>query len=224
MEWSVTPAIGGVRIEENEAIRGRAFFYPGRLQGRYTIILRDKQHHCKPASLNISVDTDYTQYVSVLAGNGVGAGVTAEFPGLTIPAYAGVESLRAVYAQTEVASETAYQFGLKTLDPRIYISGGYLVRTSMLRQNPNSGFGLALERLPDVDRRFSMQWGIWYFPSMNGAARYTLFRCRVGETATMLPDARIFILLMAQLEHQIALGSSAQESRFSSYVGVGLRL
>jgi hypothetical protein len=90
------------------------------------------------------------------------------------------------YGQAPVQSFTAQEaqldarFGLKLFDPRIYLAVSYLSLThdyDNLYDYPTlHGFGLGLEKLPDLDqKRISLYGSAYYHPSMSGKFTYPAF-------------------------------------------------
>jgi hypothetical protein len=89
-------------------------------------------------------------------------------------------------------------FDLKVADPRIYLGIGYLVRNTNYEggtfEGPAQGFGGGIEKLPDIDQRFSIYGSVFYYPSVTtnsnqnvgngalGAVQYRILKYRVGAT------------------------------------------
>jgi hypothetical protein len=78
------------------------------------------------------------------------------------------------YNQTSVAAFTARdqdfegKFGLKIIDPRIYIGVGYVYRTDNYGYPAQSGVGVGGEKLPDLDQPFSLYGSAFYYPQISG--------------------------------------------------------
>ncbi len=78
------------------------------------------------------------------------------------------------YGQTYVpgfqASDTDFdaRFGLKVVDPRIYIGVSYLWHTVNYGYPRTSGVGFGIEKLPDLDQAFSVYGSVYYYPSVSG--------------------------------------------------------
>jgi hypothetical protein len=60
------------------------------------------------------------------------------------------------------------RLGLKVADPRIYIGVGYLWRAENYGYPKQHGVGFGVEKLPDLDQRFSLYGSAWYYPSISG--------------------------------------------------------
>ena len=74
------------------------------------------------------------------------------------------------------------RFGLKVVDPRIYVAVGYLWTVNNYGYPRLNGFGFGLEKLPDLDQPFSVYGSVYYYPSIQGnldAATSPLF---AGQT------------------------------------------
>ncbi len=78
------------------------------------------------------------------------------------------------YGQSSVPAFTARdqdfegKFGLKVLDPRIYVGIGYVYRTSNYGYPAQSGVGFGAEKLPDLDQPFSVYGSAFYYPQISG--------------------------------------------------------
>jgi hypothetical protein len=59
-------------------------------------------------------------------------------------------------------------FGLKVVDPRIYIGVSYLWRSVNYGYPIENGVGFGLEKLPDLDQPFSVYGSVYYYPSIQG--------------------------------------------------------
>jgi len=60
------------------------------------------------------------------------------------------------------------RFGLKVVDPRIYIGVSYLWRYENTGYPLQSGVGFGIEKLPDLDQPFSVYGSVYYYPSISG--------------------------------------------------------
>ena len=58
--------------------------------------------------------------------------------------------------------------GFKVFNPRVYLGIGYLWRSSSYGYPQQSGLGFGLEKLPDLDKRFTPYGSAWYYPSVRG--------------------------------------------------------
>jgi len=60
------------------------------------------------------------------------------------------------------------RFGLRVLNPRIYIGVGYLWRGNNAGYPSMNGVGFGLEKLPSLDRPFDFYGSAYYYPSIKG--------------------------------------------------------
>ncbi|GAC1390409.1 MAG: hypothetical protein NVSMB31_07430 [Vulcanimicrobiaceae bacterium] len=74
------------------------------------------------------------------------------------------------FAPALQAREEDYDFraGIRALEPRLYLGVSYLQRTENYGYPRLRGFGVGLEKLPDVDQTFSVYGGAYYYPSVSG--------------------------------------------------------
>jgi hypothetical protein len=82
------------------------------------------------------------------------------------------------------------RFGLKVVDPRIYVGVGYLSRSENYGYPRQGGVGFGIEKLPDLDQPFSVYGSVWYYPEVkatyNGADfSYRMTKFQVGATYTI---------------------------------------
>jgi hypothetical protein len=93
------------------------------------------------------------------------------------------------------------RFGLKVADPRIYIGIGYLFRNTNYEggafPTQQSGLGFGAEKLPDLDRSFSLYGSVYYYPSVStnsaqnlgggntGQVQYRILKYNVGGTVDL---------------------------------------
>jgi hypothetical protein len=91
---------------------------------------------------------------------------------------------------TAVDTDFDARFGLKVVDPRIYIGVGYLTRAENYGYPRQSGIGMGIEKLPDLDQSFSIYGSAWYYPSVSanvaaGSFSYRDLKYQVGGTLTL---------------------------------------
>ena len=60
------------------------------------------------------------------------------------------------------------RFGLKVIDPRVYIAVGYMQRNNNHGYPGLAGVGFGAQKLPDFEHSFSFQGGVFYYPSIKG--------------------------------------------------------
>jgi len=74
-----------------------------------------------------------------------------------------------VPAFTGTEDDVDARLALKVADPRIYLGvGGYFKHNNYLGYPNLVGIGAGLEKLPDLDRAFSLYASIWYYPYISG--------------------------------------------------------
>ncbi len=103
------------------------------------------------------------------------------------------------------------RFGLKVLNPRVYVGVGYMWRTNSYGNPHESGFGYGIEKLPDLQQPLSFYGSAWFYPSVRGnytdpvtgfgwtpahnvlkyavGLNYTLFNTAGGATGPLFLDA-----------------------------------
>ena len=85
------------------------------------------------------------------------------------------------------------RFGIKVLDPRIYIGIGYLWRTSNYGYPTENGVGFGAEKLPDLNLPFSVYGSVFYYPNAKGnftdpgtgigySLAYNILKYQIGAT------------------------------------------
>ncbi len=98
--------------------------------------------------------------------NGLPGGAPAGDPGCVTPI--GGQGSVFVPAFTAKDTDVDARFGLKVLDPHVYIGVGYLWRTTNYGYPRQSGVGFGLEKLPDLNQTFSVYGSAYYYPSVKG--------------------------------------------------------
>jgi hypothetical protein len=127
-------------------------------------------------------------------------------------------------------------FGLKVVDPRIYIGVGYLWRQENYGYPIENGVGFGLEKLPDLDQPFSVYGSIYYYPSIQGPTpgsylpggqlSYRDLKYQGGITYTIGSFSGFGVFLDANyLGDQLRVKSLApsQANHSAAAVGIGLK-
>ncbi len=82
------------------------------------------------------------------------------------------------------------RFGLKIADPRIYIGVGYIFRNSNYEggafPTQEHGVGGGIEKLPDLDQRFSVYFSTYYFPNVTTGDNNNLGNGYFGNVAVRI--------------------------------------
>jgi len=142
-----------------------------------------------------------------------------------------------VYVPGFTAKDTDYDavFGLKVVDPRIYIGVGYLWRQENYGYPIENGVGFGLEKLPDLDQPFSVYGSVYYYPSIQGPTpgsylpggqlSYRDLKYQGGITYTIGKFAGFGVFLDANyLGDQLRVKSNAPSSENHAAAAVGLGL
>lgn len=64
------------------------------------------------------------------------------------------------------------RLGLRLLDPRLYASIAYTVRSNNYSYPTLRGLGLGIEKLPDFEGPIGIHFGYWYYPDISGTYSY----------------------------------------------------
>jgi len=99
------------------------------------------------------------------------------------------------------------RFGLKIADPRIYVGVGYMYRTGNYGYPKESGVGVGLEKLPDLDQPFSVYGSVWYYPTVKGTTG-TVCTDPTGKCATLGSYSVSYSVLKFQLGGTFNFGAS----------------
>jgi Copper amine oxidase N-terminal domain len=164
----------------------------------------------------------------------VGFGQTQAFNGLG-QAY--------VPAFTATESDFDVRLGFQVAAPRVYIGGSYYRKNYNYLGYPNlSGFGFGLDKLPDLDKPFSIDGNVWYYPSVSGnytyptsvflgplsgsviKLQYSVLKYRAGATFD-LGATPLYLEAGYQGEHFTGKSNApANTSITSPFVGLGLHI
>jgi len=98
------------------------------------------------------------------------------------------------------------RLGLRVAQPRIYIGVGYLWRNVDYGYPQQRGLGFGLEKLPDLDKTFSLYGSAWYYPNINGnctnlslcpagpmTLSYRMLKYQIGGTLNFGNPAGVFL-------------------------------
>ena len=72
------------------------------------------------------------------------------------------------------------RFGLRVAEPRIYVGVGYMWRSNNYNYPNLRGIGYGIEKLPDLDKMFSLYGSAWYYPNVRGDCTDTVNICPGG--------------------------------------------
>ena len=121
------------------------------------------------ATCNTVVGNDPKYQGGTCPSNDPGCVTTVGYP-LT-QAYNGLGQAY-VTAFTAQENDVDAHFGLRVLNPRIYLAVAGIFRNTNYLGYPNtSGVGFGIEKLPDLDQHFSLYGSAFYYPNVSG--KYT---------------------------------------------------
>jgi hypothetical protein len=110
-----------------------------------------------------------------------------------------------VPAFTAKDTDVDARLGLKVADPHIYIGVGYLWRTTNYGYPRQNGVGFGLEKLPDLDKVFSVYGSAYYYPSIKGTCgtdvcptgpfdlQYRVLKYQIGGTLSFGGSFPVFL-------------------------------
>ncbi|MBV9972968.1 MAG: hypothetical protein JO135_06505 [Candidatus Eremiobacteraeota bacterium] len=152
-----------------------------------------------------------------------------------VPAIGGNGAANSVGAFTARNWDYDVRAGFRVIEPRIYLSATYLQRTNNYGYPRLSGYGVSLEKLPDVDQILSLYGGAQYYPIVRGnftdAAgttfnlAYHVLRYDVGLTLKPSTYSPLFIDAGYLGDNSHNAGNAPSNiTRSGPYVGIGLTL
>jgi hypothetical protein len=68
-----------------------------------------------------------------------------------------------------IDGDVSTRLGVKVANPRIYIAAAYMITSNNYGYPITHGFGYGVEKLPDLDRRFSFFASYYYYPENEGS-------------------------------------------------------
>ncbi len=127
------------------------------------------------------------------------------------------------------------RLGLKVMNPRIYIGIGYMWRGNNAGYPRMSNVGFGIEKLPDLDRPFSIYGSVWYYGNVKGTTNasysggtsytlaYNVLKTQLGLSYSFA-NSPLFIEAGVDGESQQAkTNAPGGGSNFGAYVGLGLK-
>ncbi len=97
---------------------------------------------------------------------------------VTVPGFnqvAAIQALTQVFVPTFTASEDALNahLGIKVADPHVYVAVAYYRKSyDYLGYPAIGGIGVGLDKLPQLDKFFSLYGEAWYFPNVSGTYHF----------------------------------------------------
>ena len=184
-----------------------AFGVPWMLEGNYEQL--NYPHNCSVTSLGTPAASCYVTTIG-------GLGSTA------VPAF----------------SVSSYNFetrlGLRVLQPRIYIGVGYLWRSNNAGYPRMSNIGFGAEKLPDLDRTFSIFGNVWYYGNVKGnftdpsgnayQLSYNILKGELGVVYSLYHSPLFFEGgAIGESDHN-KTNAPGNASNFGPYIGIGLKI
>ena len=127
------------------------------------------------------------------------------------------------------------RFGIKVLNPRVYIGIGYIWRGNNAGYPRMNNIGFGIEKLPDLDQAFSVYGSLWYYGNVKGntAANYTggvslplaynVLKTQLGVTYSF-KDSPLFLEAGILGESQKNKTNAPSDGSNSAiYAGIGLK-
>jgi hypothetical protein len=136
--------------EFSNGIVGQGFSYDGRAAAEFPLL-----------GLPWMIEGDYRHYEYYHNGTN---------PATDPSGYVNAIGAGSYYATGFKAMDTDLdaRFGLKVVDPRVYVGISYLYRYGNYGYPGQNGFGFGIEKLPDLDQAFSVYGSLYYYPSVVG--------------------------------------------------------
>lgn len=174
------------------------------------------------SSLTGLLKVDYRQY---------------EYPaaGTTFNLIGGGTAYQAPFAARE--QDYDIRAGVRALEPRLYLAVSYLRDSTNYGYPAVRGYGLGLEKLPDVDQTFSVYGSAYYYPKVQGTylqqvgpnagtsyqLAYHRFRYDLGITLKPSTNSPVFLDAGYLGDHTRNAGNApANVIRAGPFVGVGV--
>ena len=126
------------------------------------------------------------------------------------------------------------RFGLKVIDPRIYVGVGYLYRTNNYGYPKLNAFGYGAEKLPDLNQPFSVYGSAWYYPNAKGnftdpgtglgyTLAYNILKYQVGGTIAFGKSPVFIDLGYMGLNGKNKTNAPVDFSENGPYLGLGIK-
>jgi hypothetical protein len=184
-----------------------AFGLPWMVEGQYTQL--NYPHNC---TFNSSGMPNPNCYVTTIGGLG-----STAVPAMSVSSY-----------------ETEAHLGIRVFEPRIYIGVGYLWRSNNVGYPHLNNFGFGLEKLPDLDRIFSVYGNVWYYANVKGnftdpsgmayQLSYNILKGELGVTYSLYKSPLFFEAGALGEELHNKTNAPVNANNFGPYIGIGLKL
>ncbi len=139
-----------------------------------------------------------------------------------------------VPAFTALDRDVDARLGIRIADPRIYIGVGYLWRSNNYGYPNMSGWGVGLEKLPDLDHSFSIYGSAYYYPNVRGTyvdvtgapwiMAYRVLKYQVGVT-WVIGNSPIFVDLgwLGDIGNAANANDPSGYTHSGPYAGLGIK-
>ncbi|MBD5633779.1 MAG: copper amine oxidase N-terminal domain-containing protein [Candidatus Eremiobacteraeota bacterium] len=130
------------------------------------------------------------------------------------------------------------RFALKVAEPRIYIGIGYLFRNTNYEGGPSPtqqhGLGFGIDKLPDLERPFSLHGSAYYFPDVStnssqalssgsfGEVQYRVLKYAVGGTIDFAKSPIYLDLGYLGEQTTVKQNAPSGEEYTGPYAGLGI--
>ncbi len=126
------------------------------------------------------------------------------------------------------------RFGIKVLNPRIYIGVGYIWKSNNAGYPHVSNVGFGLEKLPDLDHPFSVYGSIYYYGNAKGnftdpgtgvgyQLAYNILKTQFGLTYSFQNSPLFIDAGVLGESYKNKTNAPADGSNFGPYVGLGIK-
>ncbi|MDQ2865351.1 MAG: stalk domain-containing protein [Candidatus Eremiobacteraeota bacterium] len=128
------------------------------------------------------------------------------------------------------------RFGLKVINPRIYVGVGYLFRSTDYGYPRVKGFGYGVEKLPDLNQPFSLYGSAYYYPNAKGSftdtgvtpnvdytLAYNILKYQVGGTIAFGKSPVFIDLGYMGLNGKNKTNAPGDFSENGPFVGLGIK-
>jgi len=135
-------------------------------------------------------------------------GVTSYSPNCYVTIIGGGGSSPVSTATNLYDQDVDGRLAVRVLNPRVYVGIGYLWVANNYGYPNLNGFGFGGEKLPDLNHTFSFFGSVWYYPSVNGTAAYSIENPYPSAGFTSHSSALQYDILKYQAGVTIGIGNT----------------
>jgi len=218
-----SPGNAGLTHPFSYAVRGAAEFnlfnLPWMIEGDY-------RQFNYPHNQGVATPGNYTPANNSCANLGVSGDVGC---------VTGIGDTGSYFVPAFAASDyaTDARLGLRVANPHIYIGVGYMARTNNYGYGRFNGVGFGIEKLPSLNKRFSIYGSLWDYPTVktnysngsnfSGPVSYSILRYELGATYSFLKSP-LFIDFGIQGDRgTVKLNAPSGFTENGPYVGLGIK-